>query len=162
MPARARAGEAVSVTAGVSVFYLVAVGLFVWLADMGWGDAAWTWVGLVVATFLWRFAATGVPEPVVAGSDWLGVGSGRGFRAVPLYELTVVDAGPDHDLDGPPIEGTTALRLRTANPREAVVVDLAMMETNPALWDLVYQGIRASVDAGAELTAEARAVLRLR
>lgn len=160
VPWRVRLAEAGWETAGLGLVVLVGFGLYLWWSGMDWVGLAWIWVGAVVLIFLWRYAVSDVPAPVVAGSDWVGTAYGRGSRVVPLYELTRIDAAPDVDGDGEPVAGTTALALQAGNPRYALEVDLALLQANPALWDLVYQGITSSVHAGAELTPAAREALR--
>lgn len=159
MPRRVRLAEAGWETVGMGLVLLVLLGLYLWWSGMGLATMAWIWVGAVALIFLWRYAVSDVPAPVVAGSDWVGTAFGRGSRVVPLYELTRIDAAPARDGDGEPVPGTTALTLRAADPRHALRVDLAMLRANPALWDLVHQGITSSVHAGADLTPNARAAL---
>jgi hypothetical protein len=159
VPRRVRLAEAGWETAGTGLVLLVGFGLYLWWSDIGVDTLAWIWVGGVALAFLWRYAVSDVPPPLVAGSDWVGTAFGRGSRVVPLYKLTRIDAVADVDSEGEPVPGTTALNLEAGDPRYSLNVDLALLQANPALWDLVYHGITQSLAAGAEITQEARDAL---
>lgn len=133
-------------------------------AVLGW--AAWTdwmppwlavvvWLGIVGLMVLWRSLDADVSPPVLAGADWVG----RSTLWVPLYELTRLGADTARNQDGDELPGTVALSL-WHGPDEAISLDMALLQSNPALWDLVYQGLLASIAAGAELTDNARQALR--
>ena len=84
---------------------------------------------------------------VYAGVDWVGEGSGRG-ECVGTYELSRIAL----------TDGTLHL-----TGRDGTRLDLPMglLEANPALWDLVYNGLRHSTAAGAETDPTTRERLRL-
>lgn len=73
--------------------------------------------------------------------------------------FTVPRADTARNQDGDELPGTVALSL-WHGPDEAISLDMALLQSNPALWDLVYQGLLASIAAGAELTDNARQALR--
>jgi hypothetical protein len=132
------------------------------LALAGWG--VWSgrmWLGLAVGlgaavalTVLWRFLVADVGPPVAAGADWVGGPS----VWLPLYELTRIDAAPARNTAGDDLPGTVALTLWQGT--RGIMRDMALLQSNPALWDLVYQGLLASIAAGAELSEDARQALR--
>ena len=158
VPRTARLAEAGWETGRLGLVYLVIVGFALRWYGLGIGVSLGLLAVFVGLTFLWRYAASEVPAPIVAGSDWVGKARRRGTRPVPLYELTRIDATPAHGRDGDPLPGSTTLMLQAADRR--LWVDPALLRANPALWDLVHRGITASVAAGAELTDAARAALR--
>jgi hypothetical protein len=160
VPRRARLAEAGWQTIGLGLVYLVVLLLALWWYDLTVADVLWIVVGMSALTFIWRYGVSDVPEPVVAGSDWVGTAHGRRSRVVPLYELTRIDVALAIDLDGDRIPGSTALVLDATDRRRGLTVDLALLQANPALWDLVHRGITASMAAGAALTPDARAALR--
>ncbi|WP_156994437.1 hypothetical protein [Pseudonocardia acaciae] len=137
---------------------LLCVGAFGWAA---WVDVIPVWVavvlglGLVGLTVLWRWLVSDASAPVAAGADWVGTSA----LWVPLYELTLVEAEAAQNGDGDDIAGTVALAL-WHGPETVIVLDMALLQSNPALWDLVHQGVLASIAAGAELTEDARQALR--
>lgn len=122
----------------------------------------WIFLGWIGVMFLWSLVFSDVPAevPLVAGSDWVGSASGDASVVVPLYELTRIHVTRTYNELTP---NGNALQLvpggRPGYDRE-LAVELALVQANPALWDLVYQGIIASVAAGAELTPRARDFLQ--
>ncbi|WP_028935070.1 hypothetical protein [Pseudonocardia spinosispora] len=144
--------------AAVSVFVFV---FFVGFRDLPVSTGLWLLVVPVVLSLWWRWRAcrSEFPPPVVAGSDWVGPRRGRRSGWLPLYELTLVGAAEQRDSTGEPIPGAVALVLM-AGERGGMWLELDLLQTNPALWDLVYQGVAASIAAGAEVTEEGRQALR--
>jgi hypothetical protein len=159
---RARLVEAGWETVGLGLLYVVFVLLGLWWDWVGVGAALGVLGGAVGLTFLWRYAVSEVPAPVVAGSAWVGTARRRGSRVAWLYELSRIDAATACDGEGEPIPGSTALILQTAEDSQGLRVDLALLQANSALWDLVHHGITSSVTAGAHLTPAAQTALRQR
>jgi hypothetical protein len=89
---------------------------------------------------------------VYAGSSWLGEGRGDGDR-LKLYELSVVAVSK-------PAKPEAVLFLED---RHSTVLQLPMglIEGNPRLWALVYNGIRHSVAEGAKIESATRELLHL-
>jgi hypothetical protein len=83
----------------------------------------------------------------VAEVDTDGAGT-----ALPLYELRSISAR-----DSP-----RGLALRLVGPdKQRLTLPLGLLEANQGLWDLVYNGIRHSEAAGAEIDADTRRLLGL-
>jgi hypothetical protein len=158
VPRRVRLVGAAQEAAGISVVLLVLMLLGMWLADYQLNPTGWVFAVSVVLLFVWRYAVADIPPTIVAGSDWVGA-AGRRSWWVPLYELTRIDGGPARDHEGEPITGATDLTLWAASG-QGLQVELGLLQANPALWDLVHQGLVASVASGAEVTEAGRQVLR--
>lgn len=155
-PARVRLASA-AVDSGLYALMLGALfGWGVWTDWIPLWLAVVLWLGIVGLIVLWCWFATDVTPELVAGADWVG----RSTLWVPLYELTRLEAETARNGDGDEIPGTVALAL-WHGPEKAILLDIALLQSNPALWDLVYQGVIASIAAGAELTEDARQALRL-
>lgn len=155
VPARAQVATAAVDSSPVA---LLCAGAFGWAAWVDWMPvwvAVVLWLGLVGLSVLWRWLVCDASPPVAAGADWVGTSA----LWVPLYELTLVEAEAARNGDGDDIPGTVALTF-WHGPKTAIVLDMALLQSNPALWDLVYQGVLASIAAGAELTEDARQALR--
>lgn len=87
-------------------------------------------------------------DKMAAGADWVNAGRG----AVKTYDLTSIKTAGK--------VGSHQLILRDREGNE-VERDLINFQTNSALWDLVFNGIRHSIANGAEITPEADRVLKL-
>lgn len=74
-------------------------------------------------------------------------------KTVELYDLT--DIAVRHGRDG------VQLLLTSGSHPSTATLPLGLVEANPALWDLVYLGIRHSVAGGAHIDQHARQLLRL-
>ena len=88
---------------------------------------------------------------VYAGSDWIGDGEGRAewVKTNDLARFTLSNApGPGSTLQVTGRNGTT------------LSLPLGLIEGNPALWDLVYNGLRNSAAAGAQIDPATRELLR--
>jgi hypothetical protein len=71
---------------------------------------------------------------------------------LPLYELRSIRA----------TDSSRGLALRLVGPdRQRLTLPFGMLEANQQLWDLVYNGIRHSEAAGAEIDARTRRLLAL-
>lgn len=105
----------------------------------------WLYVAVIVAVG-WLLPAG---HKIAAGADWLNTRGG----IVKTYELTEIT-----------VRGTAAggyhIELRDRDGGEADTA-LDFLYDNPDLWDLVYNGIRHSVAAGAATTPLTRRKLRL-
>lgn len=155
----ARLTEAALESAWFIVCYVILYAYFNWRSH--WVGMWWILLAFTVLTVLWRWLviASEFSPPIVAGSDWVGMGRG-GRRSVwlPLYELSQVHARRARDSDNEPIPGTVVLIL-TCDERGELDLELRLLQANPALWDLVYQGLTSSIAAGAKLTDQARRAL---
>ncbi|WP_051342511.1 hypothetical protein [Pseudonocardia spinosispora] len=127
--------------------------LFGGVAVLAHGDR----VLYLVAAVLWAIStATSYlirrMHTVYAGATWAGDGEDQD-KFVTTYDLArirVFGAGkPSAMLQ---IIGADGAFLQ---------LPLGLLEGNPALWDLVYNGVRHSVASGAEIDAETRALLHL-
>ena len=154
VPGRARLVGALGESSVVAACVLALVGWGVWSGRMSLGLAVELWVGAVALTVVWRFLVADAGPPVAAGADWVGDPTSW----LPIYELTRVDAAPARNSDGDDLRGTVALTLW--QDERGIMLDMALLQSNPALWDLVYQGLLASIAAGAELSEDARQALR--
>ena len=101
-------------------------------------------LGCAVASFLSARNST-----CAAGAEWFF----HGGRWVRQYELTSVKVKMRFSL--------RYLRMTDRGGR-TVTTFLGDLQTNQELWDLVYNGIRHSVAAGAETNWVARRALELR
>lgn len=111
----------------------------------------------VTVWYLWAYVAVimglgwllPLGHKIAAGADWLNTRGG----IVKTYELTEIT-----------VRGTAAggynIELRDQNGGEADT-SLSFLCENRDLWDLVYNGIRHSIAAGAATTALTRRKLRL-
>ena len=109
----------------------------------------------IAAYFLWRYSASELPPPIVAGSRWVGSGKGRKAHTVRHYELTKISTGSSFGYDGSVNAGRMDLHLHEG-PNLILAFDTAMLEVNPELWALVYNGIRHSVANGATISRATR------
>ena len=89
---------------------------------------------------------------VYAGAAWAGDGDGRD-QWVTTYDLARIAA---KDAPGP----AAALLITGANG-VTLQLPLGLLEANPALWDLLYNGLRHSAAAGAQVDPASRDVLGL-
>ena len=110
---------------------------------------------LTLLFFGWRYRDAEIPSLITAGADWVAAGVGRKAYRARLYELTQIGIGPSIGYDGGDNSGRTNLNLYDAHGGGAAL-DTALLETNPELWALVYNGIRYSVAHGAEISRAAR------
>lgn len=115
----------------------------------GWhaGPSPATWVMIIVgfllvATPIMYFNETFPPPPIVAGAHWVG---GRGDkRGARLYELAQIEISLGSEEPDPTLLLTDVHGTR-------VGMDPSLLESHPQLWALVYNGIRHSAAAGAEV-----------
>lgn len=84
---------------------------------------------------------------VYAGAGWAGEGSGRA-ECVTTYDLTRIAVTGD------------TLHL-TGTDGGKLALPLGLLEGSPPLWDLIYNGLRHSAAAGAEVDPATRERLRL-
>lgn len=71
---------------------------------------------------------------------------------LPLYELRSIGVR----------DSARGLALRLVGPnKQRLTLPFGLLEANQLLWDLVYNGIRHSEDAGAEIDADTRRLLHL-
>lgn len=124
----------------LAVFFTVKDGGLSWVD--GWG--AWAIIG--VAALIGVALASTIR--MSAGADWF-INAGDFVKTYELTRLEVTDAFADH---------TLALLDKHGNK---VRVSLSHFANNRELWDLVYNGIRHSVAAGADTNPLARTTLRL-
>lgn len=101
---------------------------------------AWWWAMFRVVKLKW----------LAAGSVWVQTR----WSWVNVYELTRIRFT---------VNGVNrVLRLEDSAGREVDPLDLRDVQANPAMWDLVYNGILHSVASGnCDISEKARAVLRL-
>lgn len=126
---------------------IVSAIVFVILCVMDWGfdwiwTAPWLWMIVVAVAPLWGLWIISRNRwGISAGADWLAIKSGY----VDLYELTEVK-----------VEGTSGglswdIELTDKKATE-LWLDAKELQANQALWDLVYNGIRYSVQRGSAKT----------
>ncbi|SDW62864.1 hypothetical protein SAMN05216215_1004185 [Saccharopolyspora shandongensis] len=123
------------------------------LRDWGfdWMSTWWLWIFVVAPVILWplwilAFHSSGIS----AGADWLAVKKGY----IDTYELT------EARVEG--ASGGLAWTLELTDKKGVELsIDAADIEANQALWDLVYNGIRYSVQRGSAKT-NPRALDKLR
>jgi hypothetical protein len=102
----------------------------------------------LLAFYVVRYLQTRNQE-IVAGTRWVGIVDED--RCVRTYELVRVEVAAM----------TTSMVLRLSDPQEGMEFTLGLLQGNPQLWDLVYNGIRYSVAAGAEIDDTSRRLLKL-
>jgi hypothetical protein len=107
---------------------------------------------VVTALFFWRNASD---TTVVLRAGARAVAEvdidGAGLE-LPLYELRSISV----------IDSPRGLALRIVGPnRQRLTLPFGLLEANQQLWDLVYNGIRHSEAAGAEIDARTRRLLAL-
>lgn len=122
------------------------VGAFTLFGGLSWVSLWWMWVLIVAVAAAIVFGLRGTF--CAAGSDWLKTQHGW----VKTYELTEVEM----HLNGTSID----LFLRDASGR-GTNNQIAKLQNNQDLWDLVYNGIRHSVTNGAKTNGYARGALNL-
>jgi len=138
-----------SLIAGILVAVLVAAIFTLKDWGFGWISVWWLWIFVVACPLIFYLYGRG--ERLAAGADWYKYGR----RYVKTYELTSVkvqgtSAGAAWDLD---LEDSSGRKLTT---------QLGVIQQNPRLWDLVYNGILHSVRNGAETNRRAVERLQLR
>ncbi|WP_235871134.1 hypothetical protein [Rhodococcus spongiicola] len=123
-------------------FFTVTTGGFDWVDD--WFP--WIWTGLTGAFMYWR-----------TGQEWMAVGAvwvQEGPKWVNTYELVRIR----FSVDGL----RRVLRLQDASGREIHSFSLRNVQSNPLMWDLVYNGILHSVASGnCDISRKARKVLQI-
>ncbi|MHA6631261.1 hypothetical protein ACU61A_38000 [Pseudonocardia sichuanensis] len=133
----------------------VAIAVIVWLTAED-PTGAFVIVAAVVAAVaalaFWRNAADTTVvlragARAVAEVDADGAGTD-----LPLYELRAVRV----------MDSSRGLALRLVGPNaQRLTLPFGLLEANQRLWDLVYNGVRHSEAAGAEIDAGSRRLLRL-
>jgi hypothetical protein len=86
-----------------------------------------------------------------AGAEWIGDGEGKA-QAVRTYDLAHIAL----DGRGP----TSVLRIGGSN-HTTLDLPMGLLEANPALWDLLHNGLRHSAAAGARVDPATRELLEL-
>jgi hypothetical protein len=131
------------------VLYVILLIGFLTLKNWGitwFGD--WVlWLTVLILSALGA-AATWASDDMEAGADWFKYGKSW----VKTYELTAIRLEKAW--------GSDRLELKDAHGR-AVSIQILGIQTNPDLWNLVYNGILHSVHYGGAVANE-RAVARLR
>jgi hypothetical protein len=135
-------------------FWQVAVSCFVILIvvallkdwGLGWAGVWWVWPAFAVISILAGLAVWS-SDDMEAGADWFSYGKSW----VKTYELT--------HLEQKKAWASDSLELKDAAGRE-VSIKITDIQTNPDLWNLVYNGILHSVHYGGAHVNQ-RAVERL-
>ena len=130
--------------------------ILMWFAADGWRWRGFLILAAVVAgvvvLFFWR-AASDTTVILRAGARTVAEvdADGAGLE-LPLYELRSIG-----------VTGSARGRaLRVVGPnRQKLTLPLGLLEANQQLWDLVYNGIRHSEAAGAEIDLRTRELLGL-
>ncbi len=125
------------------LLFVIAATLFY---GFSWASKWWTWVFIVLVAAAIVFLIRGTF--CAAGADWVRTRNGW----VKTYELVVVEM----HLNGTSID----LFLKDSSDR-SLNNQIADLQANRALWDLVYNGIRHSVANGAKTNGYARGALNL-
>lgn len=118
--------------------------------NFAWAEEIRVWAVIIV---LVTAGYTGIrylqhrKQLVYAGVDWAGEGSGRA-ECVGTYDLSRIELA------------SATLRL-TGSDGTRLDLPLGLLEGSPPLWDLVYNGLRHSAVAGAEVDPATREHLRL-
>jgi hypothetical protein len=155
-PRWARAGGAAVGTAWLTLFTVVGL-----LASTGLREniAVTVAIGVVFIGVVFiglLFHERRPPAAIVAGARWVGLpGTANPVR---LYELTWVTTGSIRVQSD---STTKAEVLRLTDGRASIELEPPLLEANPALWDLVYHGIRHSAAAGATIEPAVRERLGL-
>jgi len=89
---------------------------------------------------------------IYAGAAWAGDGEGRDqhLATYDLAEITITDA-----------PGSTSTLRITGRDNVTLELPLGLLEGNPALWDLLHNGLRHSAAAGAQVDPATRELLKL-
>ncbi|MEV0947125.1 hypothetical protein [Rhodococcus sp. NPDC049939] len=126
----------------VAAFATLKVGGFDWVSDWGF----WVLLTVIGAVMYWR---TGY-EWMAAGAMWVQ----EGPKWVNTYELVRIR----FSVDGL----RRVLRLEDAEGRKVHSFGLRDVQSNPQMWDLVYNGILHSVASGnCDISRKARKVLQI-
>lgn len=117
------------------------------LEGFGWLTLWWFWAvcGMVAALLYWQTAREGW---LAAGADWVQVGD----RWVETYALTEIRTTV--------VGLRQALTLRDSTNRQ-LTLPLQAVQGNQPMWDLVYNGLLASITDGATVSNSARPFLAL-
>lgn len=122
------------------------------IKDMGfsWVTTWWLWLILVPWPFVFMWSGRNARHS--AGAEWLAYGRGSWVR---LYELTSIKVTI--------VSGGMARKLELEDSGgRSLWVQIDDLQSNPKLWDLVYNGLIHSVHgSGAETNKRARDWLRL-
>jgi hypothetical protein len=129
--------------------YVVILVAFMTLKDLGlgWVTDWWLWLAIGSLSGLGTLL-TGATEGMEAGADWFRYRKSW-IRTYELIEIKLEKAW-----------GTDSLSLKDADGRQ-LSIKIYDIQTNPDLWNLVYNGILHSVHRGGAVANE-RAVVRLR
>ncbi|WP_245813847.1 hypothetical protein [Rhodococcus marinonascens] len=137
-----RVQAAFALSAIVAAFATVKVGGFDWVSDWGF----WVLLSVMGAVMYWRASQ----EWMAAGAVWVQ----EGPKWVNTYELVRIR----FSVDGL----RRVLRLQDAEGREIHSFGLRDVQSNPLMWDLVYNGILHSVASGnCDISRKARKVLQI-
>uniref|UniRef100_UPI003F49191A hypothetical protein n=1 Tax=Pseudonocardia sp. CA-138482 TaxID=3240023 RepID=UPI003F49191A len=89
---------------------------------------------------------------VYAGASWAGDAEDKG-KILSTYDLARINV---YGRPGP------SARLQMVAPDKTfLLIPMGLLEANPRLWDLIYNGLRHSAAAGAEVDQPTRDLLRL-
>ncbi|MGC4942637.1 hypothetical protein [Kribbella sp. DT2] len=126
----------------------VAAGIWMAVREAGFDSSDAVAVAVIISVITILYAGVRFlqhrDQVVFAGAAWVGDGEGR-EACLPTYELqriALVDPGTPK----------AALRITGANEAK-LTIPMGVLEANPALWDLVHNGLRHSAAAGAEVDA---------
>jgi hypothetical protein len=104
------------------------------------------------ALFFWRNAADTTVVLLAGARAVAEVDTDGDGLDLPLYELRTIGV----------TDSRRGLSLRLVGPdRQRLTLPFGLLEANQQLWDLVYNGIRHSEAAGAEVDARTRELLAL-
>jgi hypothetical protein len=116
---------------------------------IGWMSEWKLWTTILVLSALAALFVVWAEGGLAAGADWVRYGK----NWINIYELTTVKLGEPR--------ARNRLILKDADGRD-FSMGLSMLQTNPALWDLVYNGMLHSVHhGGATVNERARKELKL-
>ena len=121
--------------------------IVVLVVEPGLVHQLWLWpvLAAITAVAMWDLRST----YLAAGTDWLQT---RGGRWVDTYRLTRITVAAGN--------AQLHVHLDDADGRRLVLSDKVLL-ANPALWALVYNGIRHSHADGADLAGVGRHNLKL-